>query len=205
MSTSGIEPMQEQAMRIMEGRIPLVEMINEGCLSRLRDEAKSRVADAFSLVTLCLSVGGRCRQAPENTIPVDEDLESLVGYIVTHIKRPGKFVRVSDLRDDYRGLSYSWRESVRSQARYSLIREAVEELLDRMVQLWHHTGPGFSRWQSAQSLIDECSSGRRPSRRGRRGRRRRRKKYDRRPYHGRPDRDRNNGMVEGVSVGGCWH
>lgn len=181
MSTSGIEPIQEQAMRIMEGRIPLVEMINEGCLSRLRDEAKSRVADAFSLVTLCLSVGGRCRQAPENTIPVDEDLESLVGYIVTHIKRPGKFVRVSDLRDDYRGLSYSWRESVRSQARYSLIREAVEELLDRMVQLWHHTGPGFSRWQSAQSLIDECSSGRRPSRRGRR---RRRKKYDRRPYHG---------------------
>ena len=194
--------MQEQAMRIMEGRIPLVEMINEGCLSRLRDEAKSRVADAFSLVTLCLSVGGRCRQAPENTIPVDEDLESLVGYIVTHIKRPGKFVRVSDLRDDYRGLSYSWRESVRSQARYSLIREAVEELLDRMVQLWHHTGPGFSRWQSAQSLIDKYSSGRRPSRRGRR---RRRKKYDRRPYHGRPDRDRNNGTVEGVSVGGCWH
>ena len=202
MSTSGIEPMQKQAMRIMEGRIPLVEMINEGCLSRLRDEAKSRVADAFSLVTLCLSVGGRCRQAPENTIPVDEDLESLVGYIVTHIKRPGKFVRVSDLRDDYRGLSYSWRESVRSQARYSLVKEAVEELLDSMVQLWHHTGPGFSRWQSAQSLIDKYSSGRRPSRRGRR---RRRKKYDRRSYHGRPDRDRNNGTVEGVSIGGCWH
>ena len=200
--TSGIQPTREQAARIMAGQIPLVEMINEGCLSRLRDEAKSRVADAFSLVTLCLSVGGRCRQAPENIIPGDEDLESLVGYIVTHIKRPGKFVRVSDLRDDYRGLSYSWRESVRSQARYSLIREAVEELLDSMVQLWYHTGPGFSRWQSAQSLIDKYSSGRRPSRRGRR---RYRKKYDRRPYHGRPDRDRKNRTVEGVSVGGCWH
>lgn len=202
MSTSGIEPTQEQAVRIMGGRLPLAEIINEGCIPRLRNEAKSRVADAFSLVTLCLSVGGRCHQAPENIIPGDEDLESLVGYIVTHIKRPGKFVRVRDLRDDYRGLSYSWRESVRSQARYALIREAVEELLDRMVQLWHHTGPGFSRWQSAQSLIDEYSSGRRPSRRGRC---RRRKKYDRRPYHGRPARDRKNGTVEGVSVGGCWH
>lgn len=202
MSVSGVEPTREQAVRIMGGRLPLAEIINEGCIPRLRNEAKSRVADAFSLVTLCLSVGGRCRQAPENTIPVDEDLESLVGYIVTHIKRPGKFVRVSDLRDGYRGLSYSWRESVRSQARYLLVKEAVEELLDSMVQLWHHTGPGFSRWQSAQSLIDKYSSGRRPSRRGRR---RRRKKYDRRPYHGRPDRDRNNGTVEGVSIGGCWH
>lgn len=202
MSTSGVKPTREQAVRIMEGRIPLVEMINEGCLPRLKGEAKSRVADAFSLVTLCLPVGRRCRQAPENTIPGDEDLESLVGYIVTHIKRPGKFVRVSDLHDDYRGLSCSWRESVRSQARYSLVKEAVEELRDSMVQLWHHTGPGFSRWQSAQSLIDKYSSGRRPSRRGRR---RRRKKYDRRPYHGRPDRDRNNGTVEGVSIGGCWH
>ena len=203
MSASGIEPTQDQAARIMAGQIPLVEMINEGCLPRLRNEAKSRVADVFSLVTLCLSVGGRCRQAPENTIPGDENLESLVGYIVTHIKRPGKFVRVSDLHDNYRGLSYSWRESVRSQARYSLIREAVEELRDSMVQLWYHTGPGFSRWQSAQSLIDEYGAdGRRSSRRRRR---RRRKKYDRRPYHGRPDRDRNNGTVEGVSVGGCWH
>mgnify|MGYP000873384407 CR=1 FL=1 len=201
MSVSGVEPTREQAVRIMGGRLPLADMINEGCLSRLRDEAKSRVADAFSLVTLCLSVGGRCRQAPENTIPVDEDLESLVGYIVTHIKRPGKFVRVSDLRDDYRGLSYSWRESVRSQARYSLVKEAVEELLDSMVQLWHHTGPGFSRWQSAQSLIDKYgSAGRRSGRR-----RRRRKKHDRRPYHGRPARDRKNGTVEGASIGGCWH
>ncbi|XMB33805.1 hypothetical protein QQ965_03640 [Candidatus Saccharibacteria bacterium oral taxon 955] len=202
MSTSGIEPTRERAARIMAGQIPLVEMINEGCLPRLRNEAKSRVADVFSLVTLCHPVGRRCRHAPENTIPGDEDLESLVGYIVTHIKRPGKFVRVSDLRDDYRDLSHNWRESVRSQARYSLVKEAVEELLDSMVQLWHHTGPGFSRWQSAQSLIDKYSLGRRPSRRGRR---RRRKKYDRRPYHGRPDRDRNNGTVEGVSVGGCWH
>lgn len=202
MSVSGIEPTREQAVQIMGGRLPLAEIINEGCLPRLRNEAKSRVADAFSLVTLCLSVGGRCRQAPENTIPVNEDLDSLVGYVVTHIKRPGKFVRVSDLRDDYRGLSYSWRESVRSQARYSLIREVIEELLESMVQLWHHTGPGFSRWQSAQSLIDKYSSGRRPSCRGCR---RRRKKYDRRPYHGRPDRDRKNGTVEGVSIGGCWH
>lgn len=200
-STSGIEPTRERAARIMAGQIPLVEMINEGCLPRLRDEAKSKVADCFSLVAFCLPVDGR-RYAPENTIPGDENLESLVGYIVTHIKRPGKFVRVSDLHDNYRGLSCSWRESVRSQARYSLVKEAVEELLDSMVQLWHHTGPGFSRWQSAQSLIDKYSSVRRPSRRGRR---RRRKKYDRRPYHGRPDRDRNNGTVEGVSVGGCWH
>lgn len=198
MISLGIEPTREQAVRIMGGRLPLAEIINEGCLPRLRNEAKSRVADAFSLVTLCLPVGRRCRQAPENTIPGDEDLDSLVGYIVTHIKRPGKFVRVSDLRDDYRGLSPSWRESVRSQARYSLIREVVEELLDSMVQLWYHTGPGFSRWQSAQSLIDEYgSAGRRSSRR------RRRKKHDRRPYHGRPARDRKNGT--GVSIGGCWH
>lgn len=195
-----IEPTREQAVRIMGGRLPLAEIINEGCLPRLRNEAKSRVADAFSLVTLCLPVGRRCRQAPENTIPGDEDLDSLVGYIVTHIKRPGKFVRVSDLRDDYRGLSPSWRESVRSQARYSLIREVIEELLDSMVQLWYHTGPGFSRWQSAQSLIDEYgSTGCRSSRR------RRRKKHDRRPYHGRPARDRKNSTVEGVSIGGCWH
>lgn len=200
MSTSGIEPTQEQAMRIMEGRIPLVEMINEGCLLRLRGEAKSRVADTFSLVALCLPVGGHCRRALGNAIPGDEDLDSLVGYIVTHIKRPGKFVRVSDLCDDYRGLSYSWRESVRSQARYLLVKEAVEEMLDSMVQLWYHTGPGFSRWQSAQSLIDEYGSAGRRS-----GRRRRRKKYDRRPYHGRPARDRKNGTVEGVSIGGCWH
>lgn len=201
MSVSGIEPTREQAVQIMGGRLPLAEIINEGCIPRLRNEAKSRVADAFSLVTLCLSVGGRCHQAPENTIPVDENIESLVGYIVTHIKRPGKFVRVSDLRDNYRGLSCSWRESVRSQARYSLVKEAVEELLDSMVQLWHHTGPGFSRWQSAQSLIDDYSSvGRRSGRC-----RRRRKKYDRRPYHGRPARDRKNGTVEGVSIGGCWH
>ena len=107
MSVSGIEPTREQAVRIMGGRLSLAEIINEGCLPRLRGEAKSRVADAFSLVTLCLSVGGRCRQAPENIIPGEEDLESLVGYIVTHIKRPGKFVRVSDLRDNYRGLSCS--------------------------------------------------------------------------------------------------
>ena len=197
---SGIQPTREQAARIMAGQIPLVEMINEGCLPRLRDEAKSKVADCFSLVAFCLPVDGR-RYAPENTIPGDEDLESLVGYIVTHIKRPGKFVRVSDLRDDYRDLSHNWRESVRSQARYSLIREVIEELLESMVQLWYHTGPGFSRWQSAQSLIDEYgSAGRRSGRR-----RRRRKKYDRRPYHGRPARDRKNGTVEGVSVGGCWH
>lgn len=200
MSTSGVKPTREQAVRIMGGRLPLAEIINEGCLPRLRNEAKSRVADAFSLVTLCLPVGRRCRQAPENAIPGDEDLQSLVGYIVTHIKRPGKFVRVSDLRDGYRGLSYSWRESVRSQARYSLIKEAIEELLDSMVQLWYHTGPGFSRWQSAQSLIDEYgSAGRRSSRR------RRHTKYDRRPYHGRPARDRKNNTVEGVSIGGCWH
>ena len=197
---SGIQPTREQAARIMAGQIPLVEMINEGCLPRLRDEAKSKVADCFSLVAFCLPVDGR-RYAPENTIPGDEDLESLVGYIVTHIKRPGKFVRVSDLRDDYRDLSHNWRESVRSQARYSLIREVIEELLESMVQLWYHTGPGFSRWQSAQSLIDEYgSAGRRSGRR-----RRRRKKHDRRPYHGRPARDRKNGTVEGVSVGGCWH
>ena len=94
MSVSGIEPTREQAVRIMGGRLSLAEIINEGCLPRLRGEAKSRVADAFSLVTLCLSVDGRCRQAPENIIPGDEDLESLVGYIVTHIKRPGKCVRV---------------------------------------------------------------------------------------------------------------
>lgn len=201
MSVSGIEPTREQAVRIMGGRLPLAEIINEGCLPRLRNEAKSRMADAFSLVTLCLPVGRRCCQVPENTIPVDEDLDSLVGYIVTHIKRPGKFVRVSDLRDDYRGLSYSWRESVRSQARYLLVKEAVEEMLESMVQLWHHTGPGFSRWQSAQSLIDDYSSvGRRSGRR-----RRLRKKYDRRPYHGRPARDRKNRTVEGVSIGGCWH
>ena len=197
---SGIQPTREQAARIMAGQIPLVEMINEGCLPRLRDGAKSKVADCFSLVAFCLPVDGR-RYAPENTIPGDEDLESLVGYIVTHIKRPGKFVRVSDLRDDYRDLSHNWRESVRSQARYSLIREVIEELLESMVQLWYHTGPGFSRWQSAQSLIDEYgSAGRRSGRR-----RRRRKKHDRRPYHGRPARDRKNGTVEGVSVGGCWH
>ena len=197
---SGIQPTREQAARIMAGQIPLVEMINEGCLPRLRDEAKFKVADCFSLVAFCLPVDGR-RYAPENTIPGDEDLESLVGYIVTHIKRPGKFVRVSDLRDDYRDLSHNWRESVRSQARYSLIREVIEELLESMVQLWYHTGPGFSRWQSAQSLIDEYgSAGRRSGRR-----RRRRKKHDRRPYHGRPARDRKNGTVEGVSVGGCWH
>lgn len=114
------------------------------------------------------------------------------------------FVTINDLPEEYRALEPYWCDKVRNEARMRLFEAIVDDLLENQ-KLWHHSGS--RRWQASQSLVDEHRElteairefNDHPSGKHRR------KKHDRRPWHGRPSRDRKNGTVQGVSIGGSYH
>jgi hypothetical protein len=212
----GIEPTRTQAARILgfhpDGRLTLDELFVVGRdpdrqrLDHLKSVARLKVIGVFRVASTYRT--GARRERPGHPVYTDHflpgmngDSDQLVRYILTRMKGTSQFVRVNDLPEQYRRLTKHWRESVRAEARYLLVKAVVDELIADETQLWYHAG--HERWQASQSLIDEYEPLEREVRHLPEPKHR--KKRDRRRWHGRPARDRKNGTVPGVSVGGCYH
>lgn len=212
----GIEPTSDQITHIMglrpNDRLTLEELFVEGRdpdkerLTHLRQVARLKVIGVFR--TASTHRTGARRERPgypvytDHFLPhMDGSVEQLIRVVMVNMKGTSQFVRVNDLPEKYRLMSKHWRESVRAEARYLLVQSVVEELLADETQLWYHSG--HERWQASQSLIDEFEPLERTVRHLPEPKHR--KKRDRRQWHGRPARDRKNGTVPGVSVGGCYH
>jgi len=128
---------------------------------------------------------------------MDGSLDQLAATIARNMKGSHSFVKPGDLLPAYRDLAEHWRNTVRAHARHLLLLEVVTELELRHVKLWYHSGE--RRWQAAQSLIDEHERLLREVKR--RPEPRPELPYNRRPWHGRPARDRRRAVMPGTSVG----
>lgn len=180
-------------------------------LDHLLKVARLKVIGVFRL-TEVMGYGRTRRPArTDHYLPdMDGSADQLVTFIARHMKGSHDFVRPSDLPPRYRVLTKHWRDTVRAQARYLLLRETVNQLLFRQVagqleenrtQLWYHSGQ--QRWQASQSLIDEYEPLLRQTK-GISGPKRH-PKWDDRSWHGRPRRDRERNVVPGTSVGAMGH
>ncbi len=209
----GIEPSHDEIAHIMglrpDNRLTLEELFVEGRapdkerLTHLKRVARLKVIGVFRVASTLRS--GRRRERPGQPVYTDHFLtgmdgsfEQLVRVVLITMKGTSQFVRVNDLPERYRLMTKHWRETVRAEARYLLVQSVLAELLAEETQLWYHAG--HQRWQASQSLIDEYVPLEREVRHLPEPRRR--KKRDRRQWHGRPARDRKNGTIPGVSVGG---
>jgi hypothetical protein len=128
---------------------------------------------------------------------MDGSHDQLATTIARNMKGSHSFVKPGDLSPTYRDLAEHWRNTVRAYARHLLLSEVVDELAMRQVKLWYHSGE--RRWQAAQSLIDEHDRLLREVKGWREPRPE--LPFNRRPWHGRPARDRRRAVMPGTSVG----
>ena len=202
---SGIEPGDALKLRILglSGSLTLDELFagdqgaGDSTLNHLRKVARLKIVGVFRVAG---EVGREVSRRPLSAsyiLPGDGTAEQLVAAVMRHTRESHDFVRVHDLPPTYRGLAKRWRNSVQAHIRYLLLMEAVHELKGVGAQLWYFQGE--RQWQAAQSLVDEHDQllrevkGWREPRPG--------LPYNRRPWHGRPARDRRRAVMPGTSVG----
>ena len=147
---------------------------------------------------------GRRRAVHEHFLPVvDSSLDALTRLVLRSIPKAYKFVRTEDLLPEHAALIPTWRDKVRTEARRVLVLEVVSELESEQTDMWYIEYPchNHAGWQVSAGLMAGFSD----LQRGLAGyqplQSHFRRKVDRRNWHGRPLRDRENGTPEGVSVG----
>lgn len=115
-----------------------------------------------------------------------------------------KFVRKTDLLPRLTLLPHKEREVLRLYGRRLLVEEVVAALVEDNTDLWFHEGSRSSPsgWQMSSSLMGELPDLRRTMRGLEPRHPHFRKKFDRRNYHGRPNRDRFRDGPEALSTGG---
>lgn len=201
----GLEPSDALKFRILglSGSLTLDELFAGGngagnsTLDYLRKVARLKIIGVFRVAG---EVGREVTRRPacaSYILPGDGTAEHLVAAITRLMKGSHDFVRTHDLPPLYRGLTKQWRNSVRAHVRYLLLLEAVKELEGVGAQLWYFQGE--QRWQVAQSLVDEYDRLLREVKK--RSEPRPELPYNRRPWHGRPARDRRRAVMPGTSVG----
>jgi hypothetical protein len=201
----GLEPSDALKLRILGLSDPLTldELFTDGqggevsSLDHLRKVARLKIIGVFRIAGEVSREVTRRPASASYILPGDGTAEQLVAAITRVMKGSHDFVKTHDLPPVYRGLATQWRNSVRAHVRYLLLLEAVKELEGVGAQLWYFQGE--QRWQAAQSLIDEYERllreakgwyGSRPE-----------LPFNRRPWHGRPARDRRRAVMPGTSVG----
>lgn len=141
----------------------------------------------------------------ENFLPLhDPSFEQLVLLVARTMPRARKFVRPEDLPRRARLLPTNHLDAVRSYARYSLVEEVLYGLVEDQVDLWWQDGmarrPGG--WQMTSSLMSQRYHLWRYVKDLEPLQPHWRKKFDRRPYHGRPNGHRGQ-VPPGQSTGRC--
>ena len=124
-----------------------------------------------------------------------ESIAELAFHVRDHTSKWHGFVAMHDLPMPFRGYTGKLGKEVLADARIMLLLHAVAGIPEH--QLWYHGGLGY--WQAAQSLIDQY----RPLQREvwRLPAPKATQAFKDSSWHGRPRRDRNNGTVEGTSIG----
>lgn len=200
---SGIEPSYALRARIFNlvSSRALDELFADGddgvipVLDHLRKVARLKTIGVFCVAG---EVGHEYRPTSDGyVLPGDGTTQQLASTIVCLMKGSHDFVRASDLPSAYRSLAKQWLNTLRARIRQLLVLEVVEELYAAGAQLWYFSGD--EEWVAAQSLIDEYDrllrevrgwSEPRPE-----------LPFNRRPWHGRPARDRRRAVMPGTSVG----
>lgn len=201
----GLEPSDALKFRILglSDSLTLDELFADGyggeisSLIHLRKVARLKIVGVFRVAGEVSREVTRRPACASYILPGDGTAEQLVAAITRHMKGSHDFVRTHDLPPVYRGLAKQWRNSVRAHIRYLLLMEAVKELEGVGAQLWYFQGE--RRWQVAQSLIDEHDRLLRDVKGWREPRPE--LPLNRRPWHGRPARDRRRPVMPGTSVG----
>lgn len=201
----GLEPSDALKFRILglSDSLTLDELFADGyggeisSLIHLRKVARLKIVGVFRVAGEVSREVTRRPACASYILPGDGTAEQLVAAITRHMKGSHDFVRTHDLPPVYRGLAKQWRNSVRAHIRYLLLMEAVKELEGVGAQLWYFQGE--RRWQAAQSLIDEHDRLLRDVKGWREPRPE--LPLNRRPWHGRPARDRRRPVMPGTSVG----
>lgn len=203
MSQRGIEPSKSLKEQIKSGSLTLDKLLADGgssgssTLDHLRKVARLKIIEVFYFTS---EVDRELSDRPLSAsyiLPGDGTAEQLVAAIARLMSGSHDLVRTHDLSPRYRGLVREWRNSVQTQARHLLLMEVVNELEGAGAQLWYFQGE--QRWQAAQSLIDEYDRLLREVKGWRKPRPE--LPFNRRPWHGRPARDRRRAVMPGTSVG----
>ena len=201
----GMEPSDALKLRILgiPSSLTLDELfagdwsVENSTLDHLRKVARLKVVGVFRVAGEVSREVARRPVSASYILPGDGTAEQLVAAITRLMKGSHDFVRTNDLPPMYRALAKQWRNSVRAHVRYLLLREVVERLEGVGAQLWYFQGN--REWQAAQSLVDEYDRLLREVKK--RPEPRRELPFDRRPWHGRPARDRRRAVMPGTSVG----
>jgi len=200
-----LEPSDTLKLRILglSGSLTLDELFADdqsaesSTLNHLRKVARLKIVGVLRVAGEAGHEVTRRPLSASYILPGDGTAEQLVAAIMRLMKGSHDFVKAHDLPPMYRELAKQWRNSVRAHVRYLLLMEVVNELKGAGAQLWYFQGE--AQWQAAQSLIDEYDRLLREVKGWREPRPE--LPYNRRPWHGRPARDRRRAVMPGTSVG----